>query len=178
MPSSNEGTATPKKTAFGEEEEWEVVPCSQPDDDEHLDDHHPSTTEQRAHATIDAEPELNASGPPKREAAKGVSAYLQLARMSLSSRTCLYFGPRGQRTEQRRRALKQTEKRVEDAQVRKVQTQAPRTPGPNHARNLLSPRLNNCYIPASIPIPVICHYDSWEARTVRCVLLVSLYVVE
>ena len=33
VPSSNEGTATPKKTAFGEDEEWEVVPCSQPDDD-------------------------------------------------------------------------------------------------------------------------------------------------
>ena len=74
VPSSNEGTATPKKTAFGEDKEWEVVPCSQPDDDEHLDDHHPSATDQQADATMDAAPELNASGRPKREAAKGVSA--------------------------------------------------------------------------------------------------------
>ena len=44
VPSSNKGSATPKKTSFGEDEEWEVVPCSQPDDDEHLDDHHPSAT--------------------------------------------------------------------------------------------------------------------------------------
>ena len=127
VPSSNEGTATPKKTAFGEDEEWEVVPCSQPDDDEHLDDHHPSATDQRADATMDAAPELNASGRPKREAAKGVSAYLQLARESLSSRACLYFGPRGPRTERQRRALQQTAKRVEDAQARKLETQAPIT---------------------------------------------------
>ena len=66
--SSNEGAATPKKTAFGEDEEWEVVPCSQPDDDEHLDDQHPSATDQRADATIGAEQEFNASGRPKREA--------------------------------------------------------------------------------------------------------------
>ena len=61
VPSNDKGTATPKKTAFGEDEEWEVVPCSQPDDDEHLDDHHLSATDQRADAKMDAEPELNAS---------------------------------------------------------------------------------------------------------------------
>ena len=61
--------------------------------------------------------------------AKVVSAYLQLARESLSSRACLYFGPRGLR-ERQRRALKQTEKRVEDAQARKLETQAPITKDP------------------------------------------------
>ena len=50
--------------------------------------------------------------------------------------------------------------------------QLPRTPGPNHARNLLSPRLNNCYTPASVPISVICHSDSWKARIVRCPQLI------
>ena len=35
VPRSNEGTTTPKKTAFGEDEEWDVVPCSQPDDAAH-----------------------------------------------------------------------------------------------------------------------------------------------
>ena len=53
VPSSTKGTATPKKTAFGEDEEWQIVPCSQPDDDEHLDDHHPSATDPRADATAD-----------------------------------------------------------------------------------------------------------------------------
>ena len=140
VPSSNEGSATPKKTAFGEDEEWEVVPCSQPDDDEHLDDHHPSATNQRADATMDAAPELNAVGRPKREAAKGVSAYLQLARESLSSRACLYFGPRGPRTERQRRALQQTAKRVEDAQARKLETQAPITKDPG-AQSCTQPAL-------------------------------------
>ena len=146
--SSNEGTATPKKTAFGEDEEWEVVPCSQPDDDEHLDDHHPSATDQRADATMDAAPELNASGRPKREAAKGVSAYLQLARESLSSRACLYFGPRGPRTERQRRALQQTAKRVEDAQARKLETQAPITKDPG---------AQSCTQPALTPVEQLLH---------------------
>ena len=42
VPSSNKGTATPEKTAFGEDEKCEVVTCAQPNDGEHLDDHHPS----------------------------------------------------------------------------------------------------------------------------------------
>ena len=37
--------------------------------------------------------ELNARGWSKREAAKGVSAYLKLAKESLFSRVCLNFGP-------------------------------------------------------------------------------------
>ena len=174
VPSSNEGTTTAKKTAFGEDEEWEVVPCSQPDDNEHLNDHHPGATDQRADATMDAESELNAGGRQKREAAKGVSAYLQLAKESLLSRACLYFGPRGPRTERQRRALQQTAKCVEDAQACKSETQAPITkdPGAQSCKQSVSPRLNNCYIPASVWISVICHYDSWKAEVVRCPQLI------
>ena len=138
--SSNEGTSTPKKNVFGEEEEWEVVPCSEPDDEEHLDDHHPSATEQRADATMDAEPELNASGRPKCEAAKEVSAYLQLAGESLSSRERLYFGPQGPRAQRQCRPLRQTDKCAEDAQARKLETHAPITKDPG-AQSCTQPAL-------------------------------------
>ena len=148
VPSSNEGTATPKKTAFGDDEEWEFVPSSQLDDDEHSNDHHPTATDQRADATMDAEPELNARGRPKREAAKGVPAYLQLARESLSSRVCLYFGPRGPRTERLRRALKKTEKPVEHAQARKLERQRPITNDPG---------AQSCTQPALTPAEQLLH---------------------
>ena len=45
LPSSNKGTATPETTAFGEDEKCEVVTCAQPNDGEHLGDHHPSATD-------------------------------------------------------------------------------------------------------------------------------------
>ena len=48
VPRSNEGITTPKKPAFLEEKEWEVVYSSQHDADEHLDDQHPTATGQRA----------------------------------------------------------------------------------------------------------------------------------
>ena len=90
------------------------------------------------------EPSPTSLGPPK--AAKGVSAHLQPAGESLSSRACFYFGPRGPRTERQRRALKQTEKRVEDAQARKLETQAPITK---------DPAAQSCTQPALTPIEQI-----------------------